>query len=163
MSSLPCVYLLLSLSVEAGGSDHTVVEQSEGSTLETNSTTTRDTASLVPAKNSPRQAVAPKEKPTNKHTDAGTTGKALSETQTSSYKDLRSSPTLRQAVNHLMPPLTTTSSLNRRLKAGPSVSSSLVTALPGSANMHRRQASWGPWYGGGGSPSGDHRRHNSTR
>ena len=148
-------------SSDAGGSDNTVVEHSEdtrSSTVETNSTT-KDTASLVPSRITRHPAELRQRLTTTKHT----TTKAMSDTQTSSYKDLRSSPTLRQAASQLQPAPVTTSSLNRRLKAGPSVSSSLVTALPGSAGVHRRQASWGAWYGGGGSPSGEHRRHNSTR
>ena len=134
-------------------------EDTQSSTVETNSTT-KDTASLVPSRTT-RQASELKQRLViTQHT----TTKAMSDTQTSSYKDLRSSPTLRQAASQLQPTPPTTSSLNRHLKAGPSVSSSLVTALPGSAGVHRRQASWGVWYGGGGgSPSGEHRRHNSTR
>lgn len=154
-------------SVEAGGSEDTVVGQETsietGSTTIDNNSTAKELVPLLPPPKRPSEKADSKQPSSVKQVERDSAD-VSSEARTGSYRDLRSSPTLRQAMSYLVPNPATTSSLNRRLKAGPSVSSSQVMALPGSGGTHRRQASWGVWYGSGASPrSIEHRRHNSYR
>ena len=79
------------------------------------------------------------------------------EPQSGSYKDLRHSPVLRKESQLRVPP----SISSRRGKAGPSVQSSHVTALPGSSRSHHRQASMGIFHHSPSPLSLGHKRHSS--
>ena len=81
------------------------------------------------------------------------------EPQSGSYKDLRHSPVLRKESQLRVPP----SISSRRGKAGPSVQSSHVTALPGSSRSHHRQASMGIFHHNPSPLSFGHKRHSSFR
>ena len=98
-----------------------------------------------------------------------------SQPRSSSFRDLRHSPTLRTKASSLAPPsllqpqsmggsgsgLLSTLATNQQ-KTGPIVSSSRVTAFPGSIGSHRRQVSLGTVFHNS-SPASHHKRNSSYR
>ena len=97
-----------------------------------------------------------------------------SQPRSSSFRDLRHSPTLRTKASSLAPPsllqpqimggsgsgLLSSLATNQQ-KTGPIVSSSRVTAFPGSIGSHRRQVSLGTFHNS--SPAAHHKRNSSYR